>query len=190
MREDPGMPPELHIAATTELPPALRMELRSFLDRAYDGEFTDDDWEHALGGHHVWRRDADGLVAHGSVVPRTLWTGGRRWQVGYVEAVATREDLRRRGEGAAVMRALAQLLRDRDQLGVLSSAAEEFYLGLGWERWRGPTWTAPLAALEDRGQWTRTEEDDGGIMILRAATTLALDLDGPLVCGFRGGDVW
>ena len=184
------MRPDLHIATTAEVSPELSSELRAFLEVAYDGDFAEEDWRHALGGTHVWCGDADGLVAHGSVVPRILWAGGRRWQVGYVEAVATRADRRRTGVGGAVMRALAQVVGERYELGALSSAAESFYLGLGWELWRGPTWTAVSAELGDPGRWIRTEEDDGGIMILRAPATPSLDLDGPIVCAWREGDVW
>lgn len=181
---------EIHVAATEELSGGTRRALRSFLDRAYDESFSDDDWRHALGGRHAWCTDAQGLLAHGSVVPRTLSLGGTILEVGYVEAVAVRADARRRGIGRAVMEALEALVREDYALGALSAAVDVFYERLGWERWRGPTFVAGPTGLRARDGWVRTAEEDGGVFVRRTARTPALDLDGPIVCEPRAGDDW
>jgi aminoglycoside 2'-N-acetyltransferase I len=53
------------------------------------------------------------------------------------------------------------------------------------ERWRGPT----FVRLGDRER--ATPEEDGFVMILRTPRTPAsLDLDAPISCDWREGDVW
>ncbi|MEU6891364.1 hypothetical protein ABZ934_06120 [Streptomyces sp. NPDC046557] len=49
-----------------------------FLDAAFDGDFADEGFEHALGGLHVPVREDGGLLAHGSVVQRRVAQRGRR----------------------------------------------------------------------------------------------------------------
>lgn len=174
----------LSTASSEELTPTLRRQLRALLDAAFDGDFTGDDWAHALGGVHVWVSDAGGILSHGSVVPRTLACAGQRLRVGYVEAVATAAAHRRQGHGARVMRSLGDFIRTRYALGALSTGSHDFYATLGWERWRGPT------LVDGPDGRRRTPDDDGDIMILRTPQSPALDLDGEIVCDWRPGDVW
>ncbi len=181
------MSPPLRTATSDQLPDELCVQLRRMLDEAYDGDFGDDDWAHALGGHHVWCEDALGVVGHASVVPRTLRCGDLVLCAGYVEAVATRSDARGRGLGTALMHAVAEIICAHHDLGALSSAADAFYEALGWVRWRGVT--GVITEPESRS-WTRTPDEDGGIMVLRTTRTPPLDLDAPIVCEQRSGDVW
>lgn len=174
----------LHDAPTAALTPAQIAEIRALLDAAFDGDFSDDDWAHAVGGRHVWVRGPHGVVSHGSLVERTLVCGGQALRVGYVEAVATAAAHRRQGHGAAVMRRLGEYVAAQYPLGALSTGTFDFYAPLGWERWRGPTFVAGSGGCE------RTPDDDGGVMILRTTRTPAIDLDGDIVCDWRPGDVW
>jgi aminoglycoside 2'-N-acetyltransferase I len=174
----------LHHAATAALTAPLRGEIRGRLDEAFAGGFSDHDWDHALGGLHVWVSGPDGVVSHGSVVARTLVCSGQIVRVGYVEAVATVAAHRRRGHGTAVMRRLGEHIQANWPLGALSTGTPAFYETIGWERWRGPTFVDGPAGR------ARTPDDDGGIMILRTARSPALDLDGAIVCDWRPGDVW
>ncbi len=65
--------------------------IRSLMDAAFDGDFGEDDWTHALGGTHFLIEDDDGaLLAHASVVARTIRIGDLVLRSGYLEAVATR----------------------------------------------------------------------------------------------------
>ncbi|RKT57082.1 GNAT family N-acetyltransferase [Saccharothrix australiensis] len=171
-------------AHTSDVEPAVLAEARELCDAAFDGEFSDEDWEHALGGVHALVWDGDELVGHGSVVQRRLVHGGRAWRTGYVEAVAVREDRRKRGHGAAVMTALEDVVRGAYELGALGAAedAVDFYAARGWRRWLGPTSVLAPGGPE------RTEEDDGGVFVL--PVTADVDLSGPLACDWRGGDVW
>lgn len=184
------MPADLQVAATRELPSELLRQLRRFLEDACEGDFTAEDWQHALGGHHVWGYDGKGLVVHGSVVPRSLWCAGHVLRVGYVEAVATRADARRLGHGTALMKMVAGLVRARYALGALRSCCDAFYGDLGWEAWPGPTWVARPDQFGSYDAWRRTAEEDGGVRILRTPRTPALDPAGAIVCDERAGDVW
>jgi aminoglycoside 2'-N-acetyltransferase I len=179
----------LHVAATADLPPELAPRLRRFLDDAFDGDFSASDWLHAVGGTHFWLEDEAGIIAHGSVVPRILVCGSRALLAGYVEAVATRKERRGGGLASEVMRAAGAFIADHYELGALSSNADALYEALGWEKWRGVTGVVDdLSALG--GKWDPTPEDDGGVMILRTPRTPMLDIDGPIVCERREGDVW
>jgi aminoglycoside 2'-N-acetyltransferase I len=174
----------LHVLPTDALDPELRRALRAMLDAAYDGDFAAEDWEHALGGTHVWIDGPDGIVSHGAVVPRRLACDGHALRTGYVEAVATVAARRRRGHGTAVMRRLGEIIRAEFDLGVLSTGSHAFYAALGWERWRGESF---VIAPEGR---VRTPDDDDGLMVLRTPRSPALDLAGPIVADWRTGDVW
>ena len=174
----------IHEAPTHALPPAVVRQIRTLLDAAFPGDFSDHDWAHAVGGRHVYVSGPDGVVSHGSLVERTLLCGSHRLRAGYVEAVATAAAYRRQGHGAAVMRRIGERIRERLPLGALSTGTTRFYAPLGWERWRGPTFVDGPAGR------VRTADDDGSVMILRTAGTPALDLDSDIVCDWRPGEVW
>ena len=174
----------LHSAATHALSQSLLHELRTLLDTAFEGDFSDEDWRHAVGGVHVWVSDASGVISHGSLVERTLVCSGHVLRVGYVEAVATAHAHRRKGYGAAILNRLGELIREGYPLGALSTGTHVFYETLGWELWRGPTF------VDDPGGRQRTPDDDDDIMILRTPRSPDLDLDGEIVCDWRPGDVW
>jgi aminoglycoside 2'-N-acetyltransferase I len=174
----------LHVAASTKLSAWFLQEVRHFLDAAFDGDFSDDDWAHAMGGLHVWASDVTGLISHGALVERTLVCGAHTLRLGYVEAMATAAKHRRQGHGSRVLQCITDLIRERYPLGALSTGSPGFYERLGWERWRGPTF---VATPEGR---RRTPDDDGGIMILRTSRSPDLNLDDDIVCDWRPGDVW
>ncbi|WP_284231413.1 GNAT family N-acetyltransferase [Mycobacterium antarcticum] len=159
---------------------------RMLVDAFADGEtdFTDADWEHALGGMHALICVRGALVAHGAVVQRRLLHRGDALRCGYLEAVAVREDWRGQGLATAVMDALEQVLRGAYQLGALSAseAGRHIYADRGWLPWRGTT-----AVLAPSGA-TPTPDDDGSLFVL----PLGVDLDttGEIACDYRDGDVW
>jgi aminoglycoside 2'-N-acetyltransferase I len=173
-------------AETEELSDLELTELRTLLQLAFDGDFSDDDWDHTLGGRHFLGTRDGMMVAHASVVPRELRVGERAVRAGYVEGVAVAREHRRRGYGHSVMAQLGAFLMRRFELGALSAAEynQSFYRRLGWRSWRGPT-----AVIVD-GAVQPTPEDDGGVMVLETPTTGQLDLDATLACDWRAGDVW
>lgn len=171
-------------AHTSDLDAATLRAARSLLEAVFEGDVTEHDWEHALGGVHALAWEGDELVGHASVVQRRLLHGGRALRTGYVEAVGVRADQRRRGHGAAMMAGLERVVRGAYDLGALGAADEaaDFYAAQGWKPWRGPT-----SALTPGGV-VRTPDEDEGVFVLPVA--LPLDFTGELTCDWRDGDVW
>ena len=160
-------------------------ELRSMVESAWPpGQFTPEDWEHALGGAHFVVEDRGEIVAHASVVARRLESADLTLATGYVEAVATRPGRQGEGHGSSVMRAASEHVREAYELGALSTGRPTFYERLGWVPWRGPT------SVRARGVVTRTPEEDGAVLVLLTPASPALDLDRDLICDWRRGDVW
>jgi aminoglycoside 2'-N-acetyltransferase I len=175
---------------TSDLTATELSTIRALVDASFDRDnpdeqFSEDDWDHALGGIHVLL-DVDGrLVSHASIVARQLHASGRALRTGYVEAVATLPAYRNRGLGSATMTATNDEIRAAYELGALGTGRISFYERLGWERWRGPT------AVRTADGEERTPDEDGYVFVLRTpATPRDLDLDGRLSCEWRPGDVW
>jgi aminoglycoside 2'-N-acetyltransferase I len=100
---------DVEIVTTESLSAAGALELREWLADAYAGDFTDEDWLHTTGGLHALLRDGRGIISHGAIVPRTISCDSRPLRAGYVEAIATRSNQRRRGHatrGPFVFRAI------------------------------------------------------------------------------------
>jgi aminoglycoside 2'-N-acetyltransferase I len=172
--------------ASADLPKAELKGLRRFLDQAFEGRFSEDDWRHALGGLHVLAVEEREVVAHAAVVGRTLIAASRPLQTGYVEGVATRPDRRRRGAATLVMREAGRIIKERYQLGALSDGTDVpgFYERLGWQHWQGPTFVAAQPGP------LRTADDDDSVMVLHTPASGDIDLATPLICDWRPGDVW
>lgn len=130
---------EQRMVHTYELSPAELAGIRALLDTAFDGNFSDDDWDHGLGGLHALVHHGGELVAHGSVVMRRVLHAGRSYRIGYVEAVAVRADLRRRGLGGLVMAALERVIDGAYAFGALSASEKgaPLYRARGWQVWGG-----------------------------------------------------
>jgi len=173
-------------ARTEELSDIELTELRTLLHLAFEGEFSNEDWDHTLGGRHFLGLHDGVIVAHASAVPRRLHVGERPVNAGYVEGVAVAEEHRRQGFGHRVMEALGEILTSRYELGALSAAdrLHSFYGHLGWQRWPGPT------AVIVEGAVQPTPEEDGGVMVLETPSTGPLDKAATLACEWREGDAW
>jgi aminoglycoside 2'-N-acetyltransferase I len=181
----PVHPVSLRTAPTADFSPTELDELRLFLDTAFGGRFSDDDWSHALGGVHVLATADGELAGHASVVVRQLIAGDRTLRTGYVEAVATAVDRRRQGIGAAVMAEVERLVAGGFELGALASSqdGEQLYRTRGWAPWTGDT-----AALTPDGIVRSTGE---AVFVLPTpATPAPLDTAVRLVCDWRRGDPW
>ena len=73
---------ELRLSHTAELGRATLKAARALLAKVFEGDFTDHDWEHALGGMHAVVWDGDELIGHASVVQRRLLHGARALRAG------------------------------------------------------------------------------------------------------------
>jgi len=172
---------------TDQLSASQIQGLRALLWSAFgdeDDRFTEEDWQHALGGQHFVVEIDGRIVSHASVVERVLHVDGQPLRTGYVEAVATEPQQQRRGHGSTVMTAVNEHIREGFELGALGTSSHGFYERLGWQTWRGPT-SVRTAAGE-----LATPDEDGYILVLRTPTTPALDIEAPISCDWRPGDVW
>ena len=72
----------LQVLATADLDDAALGSVRALLRSAFDGDFADDDWDHACGGWHIVADVAGRTVAHAAVVARILEVDGALLQIG------------------------------------------------------------------------------------------------------------
>jgi aminoglycoside 2'-N-acetyltransferase I len=182
--------PRLRRLPTSALTASEREAIRTLMVEAFHDEsepeeaFSDDDWQHALGGTHVVL-DVDGeILAHASVVERRLQVAGLGLRTGYVEAVATSPARQGEGFGTLVMEDVGAIIRAGFELGGLGTGAQHFYERLGWRVWPGPT------LVRAPGGDRATPDDDGFVMVLRTPTTPPLDETSQISCEWRPGDVW
>lgn len=178
----------LRRVATSELTRIEVDAVRALLWAAFDDVdhgMTEADWAHAIGGVHVLvERDGE-IVGHGSVVERELHVDGRPLRTGYVEAVAIHPRHQRSGLGSESMIEIGLLIGEEFELGALATGSPGFYQRLGWLPWAGPTFVRTATGLQ------RTEEEDGGILVMStAATPPDLDRSASLSCEWRVGDAW
>jgi aminoglycoside 2'-N-acetyltransferase I len=175
---------DVAVRRTADLDPHELRDLRVLLDASFT-DFTEDDWDHGLGGWHAIVRADATMVAHAAVVPRTLVAGERTLAAGYVENVATRPGHRQRGHGRRAMDAIGPIITESYEIGALATGSHRFYASLGWESWKGPT-----HVRTPDGRRRRTPDDDDAVMVLRTERSRDIDLGAPLTCEWRAGDVW
>lgn len=159
-------------------------ELRFLLEAAFPNQFSDSDWEHTMGGHHIVLTIDGAMASHAAVVERTLHAAGRSIRTGYVESVATLPQFQNGGHGSNVMRTTTGFIRGEYDFGALSTGSGDFYESFGWERWQGLTYA------RGDGRLRRTPDDDDSLMVLRFGSTARLDLRSPISCEDRNGDAW
>jgi aminoglycoside 2'-N-acetyltransferase I len=175
---------EVRVMVDDGLPAGVLETVREFTFAAFGDRFDEHDWDHTYGGHRVVVFDGAVPVSAAAVVARELVVGGTAYSAGYVEGVATAPGHDGQGLGSAVMATVGDLVRNRYEIGALSTSRHTFYERLGWERWRGPTYVRHDDRLE------RTPDDDDGVLVLRCANTQALDLTASISCEARAGDDW
>jgi aminoglycoside 2'-N-acetyltransferase I len=151
---------------------------------AGEERFTEDDWQHALGGQHFVLELEGTIVSHAAVVERELHVGDRPIRTGYVEAVATAPDRQGQGLGSAVMREATAHIQTTFDLGALGTGKHGFYERLGWKTWQGPTFVRTADGPR------RTPDEDGYLMVLTTLTSPPIDLGANISCDWRPGDVW
>ncbi len=176
-------PTRVELVHTGQASADVLARARALLLDAFAGELADDDWAHCLVGLHALAWQGPDLVAHAALVQRRLLHAGRTWRAGYVEGVAVRADVRRRGLGAAVMAPLEQVGARAYDVVALAATDEgaAFYAARGWLPWRGPT-----SALTPAGV-LRTPDDDDCVFVLPGPH---LDRTATLTCDWREGDLW
>ena len=173
---------------TSDLDNETREDAHRMVSEAFADEFSDADWENALGGMHALICHHGALIAHAAVVQRRLLYRDTALRCGYVEGVAVREDWRGQGLAHALMDSVEQVLRGAYQLGALSPSemGRHLYTARGWLPWQGPTSVLAPAGV------TRTPDDDNGLFVfpVNLPDNLELDTTAEITCDWREGDVW
>jgi aminoglycoside 2'-N-acetyltransferase I len=173
--------------ATDQLSPDEVAQIRDLLWAAFgtgDEGFTENDWQHALGGQH-FILEVDGAIAsHASVVERELHIAEQPIRTGYVEAVGTVPGRQRRGYGSAVIAEVTEYIRATFDLGALGTGEHAFYERLGWQTWRGPSF------VRTPGGPQPTVAEDGFILVLLTPTSPVVDFAASISCDQRTGDDW
>jgi aminoglycoside 2'-N-acetyltransferase I len=149
------------------------------------GGFTEDDWQHALGGTHFLLELDGAIVCHAAVVTRELHVGGVPLRTAYVEAVATDPVRQGQGLGTQVMRAVGDFIDAGEwQLAALGTSSHGFYERLGWRTWPGPSFVRMPSGD------VATPDEDGYIMVRLTPRSPGIDWSVPISCQWRPGDVW
>ena len=178
----------LRRVSTPDLTPAETAAVRDLLAVAFgpdeDDRFTDQDWEHAVGGLHFVLDLGGEVLAHAAVVERDLHVDGRPLRTGYVEAVATTPDRQGIGLGSLLMADVTSYIRETFEIGALGTGRHHFYERLGWLTWAGPSFVRTADGVQP------TPEDDGYILVLPTPSSPPLDRTGSISCDWRPGDVW
>ncbi len=174
----------LQVGHTSEFDRSVLTLAREMLDLVFQGEMTDHDWEHALGGIHTVVWHGDSIVGHASAIQRRLMHSGRALRTGYIEGVGVHPNRQRQGIGGHMMSALEHVIDSAYDIGALGASDEavSLYSHRGWIRWQGPT-----SALTPAGV-VRTPDEDDCIFVWPADQ--ALDIAGELTCDWRDGDLW
>jgi aminoglycoside 2'-N-acetyltransferase I len=172
----------IRVISGDALTAAERHTLVALCNRAY-GENLGPLFDTFAGPTHLLGSVGGKLVSHALWVTRYLQPGELPpLRTAYVEMVATAEAYRNRGYASALMRRLAEEVRDFD-LAALSPSSPGYYERLGWECWRGPLFIRTAEGP------VRSPEDEE-VMILRLPKTPALDLTAPLSAEWREGELW
>ncbi|BBY64061.1 GNAT family N-acetyltransferase [Mycolicibacterium helvum] len=175
------------IAEAGELTARDMAAAEALVRAAFGDSFRAHDWLHGVDGVHVLITENADLLAHASVVTRTLRYGSASLTTGYVESVAVDIDQQGRGLGRLVMDHAEAIIRARHQLGALNAveSAAPFYAARGWQPWAGHTQADTPDGLVD------TYHPDDRIFVLpTAGTRQQLCGSSPLICDWRVGDLW
>ena len=166
----------------SELVSLTEVNLRALLADAFEGDFSQEDWEHTNGGLRFLGYLGAELVAHGSVIRRNVRIDEEDLKIGYVEGLAVAPLYWRRGFGSKLMSEITSYCKNEFRISMLSTGEKDFYRKLGWLDFEGDSY------VFRNGVEVRTADEDEGLMYLpRSVGSLSL---AKVVCEAREGDDW
>ncbi|NCX01241.1 MAG: GNAT family N-acetyltransferase [Actinobacteria bacterium] len=165
------------------LPVTLIPKVQKLLVDAFEGEFSEDDWQNSFGGLRLIGSINEEIVAHGAVVPRMIRIDDFEISVGYVEAIAVDPEYWRQGIGTALMKEITSICLKSYQVSMLSTGEKEFYRRLGWIDFVGESY------IDLGNEVIRSEEEDEGLMYLPSGEYL-VSVPKRVICRARAGDAW
>lgn len=111
---------DVRSTSSDELTSDTLQEIHDLLLVGFEGDFSDEDWGHTVGGRHFFVKERGSIVSHASVVPRIVEAGPRRLRTGYVEGVVTHPARRGQGLGSAAMSEASAHIRSDYEMGALA----------------------------------------------------------------------
>ena len=165
--------------------PKLSDEALEFIIAVFSEEFPEEPFAFVrdfwpANSVHALVYEGEELAAHAGYLERDLYVRDRTITSAYVEFVCA--EPRRRGYGSEAMEAIrGEMERRGFELGALCTGTPEFYERLGWRLWRGPT-----AYRATDGAVVPTPEEKPMVLDLGAS----VDLEDPIECDWRAGDIW
>lgn len=167
----------------TDLSKQAEFTLKELLSDAFEGDFSEEDWQHTFGGMRFLGHHKDQLIAHGAVVKRWMQVDGLKTLVGYVEGIAIAPAFWRKGFGSLLMAELTSYCRKEFQLSMLSTDEKSFYRKQGWLDFEGKSYVLK------NGLERQSQDEDKGLMYLVGANKV-MDAPMKVVCESREGDSW
>ncbi len=173
----------IEILRDEELTPELIDATKSLLSEAFEGDFSDEDWEHAFGGTRFIGTLDERVIAHGAVVARRIWIDDRVLNAGYVEAIAVSPKHWRQGFGTEMMAEITRYCAENFTLSMLSTDEKGFYRPHGWIDFPGKSF------VRIGGEKRRSADEDAGLMYLSTEGAELSEMS-TAVCEERSGDAW
>lgn len=164
------------------LQPDLAVIKEVLLD-AYEGDFSEQDWQHTFGGARFVGTIDDQIVAHAAVVPRAVLINDLPMSIGYLEGVAVSSRFQGQRLGSQLLQYVSDFCRSNYEISMLSTDEFDFYGKCGWQRFKGTS-----GVMQDSAK-TLTPEEDDGLMYLAGKSTKSIEIS-TAYCDWREGDCW
>ena len=159
------------------------MLIRNLLNDAYEGDYSEQDWQHTFGGARFIGTLDEQIVAHAAVVPREVLINELPRTIGYLEGVAVSPKFQSQGLGSQLIQHVSDFCRSSYEISMLSTDEFDFYGKFGWQRFKGTS-----GVMQDSVKSFTPEEDDG-LMYLAGNSTDSIEIS-TAYCDWREGDCW
>jgi aminoglycoside 2'-N-acetyltransferase I len=159
------------------------LEIAKLLEDSYEGDFSEQDWQHTFGGARFVGTLDDQIVAHAAVVPREVLINELPMTIGYLEGVAVSPKFQSQGLGSQLIQHVSDFCRSSYEISMLSTDEFDFYGKFGWQRFKGTS-----GVMQDSVKSFTPEEDDG-LMYLAGNSTDSIEIS-TAYCDWREGDCW
>ena len=159
------------------------MLIRNLLNDAYEGDFSEQDWQHTFGGARFIGTLDEQIVAHAAVVPRAVLINDLPMTIGYLEGVAVSSKFQGQRLGSQLLQYVSDFCRSNYEISMLSTDEFDFYGKFGWQRFNGTS-----GVMQDSMK-TLTPEEDDGLMYLAGKSTKSIEIS-TAYCDWREGDCW
>lgn len=158
-------------------------DIRKLLIDAYEGDFSEEDWLHTIGGVRFLATVDDVIVAHCAVITREMMINNRPITVGYLEGMAVSIHFQGKGIGSHLLAEISQFCRSSFELSMLSTDEFDFYGKFGWKKFVG------VSGVNENKVQTRTPDEDENLMYLWGNSVSEQPIY-TAYCDLRAGDSW